>query len=184
MKTLLPATKESLSSKILAFDSMENLKFFRKRLILFSTPVVCLDDSTTTGHAGSNDIKQGGYIALTSVIIISLLLITIITALSSVNYFSRYNILENEFKERSLGLAEACVDYAFAKLAANSSYTGNETVAIGTDTCKVVQVASNGILTQGIFQKSYTNLCVSYTSGTLAINSWKEMPVSNLASCP
>ena len=55
---------------------------------------------------------QDGYIALISVIIISLLLITVITALSTINYFSRYNILENEYKERSSGLAEGCVDYA------------------------------------------------------------------------
>jgi hypothetical protein len=128
--------------------------------------------------------NEGGYIALTSVIIISLLLITIITALSSVNYFSRYNILENEFKERSSGLAEACVDYSLAKLAANSTYSGGETANIGTDSCRVVSVTSGGnsysILTQGIFpaigtQRSYTNLSVVVDLG-LNITNWQEVP--------
>ncbi len=128
--------------------------------------------------------NQQGYIALTSVIIISLLLITIITALSSVNYFSRYNILENEFKERSGGLAEACVDYSLAKLAANSSYVGGENANIGSDSCRVVSVTPGGnsysILTQGIFpstgaNRSYTNLSVTVDSN-LNITNWQEVP--------
>jgi hypothetical protein len=129
-------------------------------------------------------VSNGGYIALTSVIIISLLLITIITALSSINYFSRYNILENEFKDRSSGLAEACVDYALGKIGSNSAYAGGECVVIGSDKCKIVSVSGNVVVTQGVFQKSYTNLSVGYNPTTLAVTSWQELPNVTTALCP
>ena len=90
--------------------------------------------------------NSGGYIALVSVIIISFLLITITAALSGANYFSRFNILENEFKNHSENLAEACVSYARAKLMADpANYAGNEfSVFVGGDTCSVISVAPVG----------------------------------------
>lgn len=131
---------------------------------------------------------SGGYIALTSVIIISLLLITITAALSVANYFSRFNILENEFKIRSDNLAEACVSYARAKLIADpNNYAGNElSVPVGVDTCSIISVTPTGgswpktIKTQGIYprnqaQASYTNLLVVLNGG-YSINSWQESP--------
>ena len=131
---------------------------------------------------------QSGYIALTSVIIISLLLITITAALSSANYFNRTNILENEFKIGSGNLAEACVSYARAKLAADQvNYAGNELlVPVGTDACSVISVMPTGavwpktIRTQGVYprnqaEESYTNLTVVLNSD-FSVNSWEETP--------
>jgi len=132
---------------------------------------------------------QDGYIALISVIIISLLLITVITALSTINYFSRYNILENEYKERSSGLAEGCVDYALGELAANPAYatTSPQSIAIGSDTCNLMSVtppqsgqSTTTIVTQGFYPattplKSYTNLTVVVDSN-LQVTSWQETP--------
>jgi hypothetical protein len=131
---------------------------------------------------------QSGYIALTSVIIISLLLITITAALSSANYFNRTNILENEFKIRSGNLAEACVSYARAKLAADPvNYAGNElSVPVGSSTCSVISVMPTGavwpktIRTQGVYprsqaEESYTNLSVVLNSD-FSISSWQETP--------
>lgn len=135
--------------------------------------------------SGSNK-KEDGYIALISVIMLSLVLITVISALSSDNYFSRYNILENEYKQRSSGLAEACVEYAFGKLAANPGYAGNnETFMVGNSTCQVSAVSPPGsfpkiISTTGTYprdgpQKSYTNLSVGVDSN-LRITFWQETP--------
>ena len=125
---------------------------------------------------------QDGYIALTSVIIVSLLLITVITALSAVNYFSRYNILENEYKERSSGLAEACVDYAIGRVASNPSYAGNnEKVAVAGSNCVVKSVSgafpkvisTSGYYPQNTPLKSYTNLTVTINSN-LRVTNWQE----------
>jgi hypothetical protein len=129
-------------------------------------------------------VKNGeGFIALTSVLIMSLLLIVITVALSSANYFSRYNILENEFKQHSSDLAEACVNYAEGQIAANSSYPGGQ-IAVGSDNCTVVSVLPNEsgytIIARGIYPKnqpkeSYTNLTVQINS-SFAVTSWTETP--------
>ncbi len=140
---------------------------------------------------GSKNFKhQEGYIAVTSVIIISVLLITITTALSLTNYFSRFNILENEFKQKSTGLAEACLDYALGKLAADASYAGGlPPVNVGTGTCIVCDVAPTGlgypktIRTRAVYQKSYTNLSIVVGSN-LKPTSWQEIPQITTAICP
>jgi hypothetical protein len=126
--------------------------------------------------------QQSGYIALISVIIMSALLLTITVALSSANYFSRYNILENEYKQHSSDLAEACVNYAKGQLAGNSGYTvtAPAVVAVGTDSCKIISVGASTIKTQGTYPNtgpdiSYTNLTVVLNSN-LTINSWQETP--------
>jgi len=129
---------------------------------------------------------QSGYIALTSVIIISLLLITVTAALSCANYFSRFNILENEFKTDSGNLAEACVNYARAELAADpENYAGNDlSVPVGSSTCSVISVMPAGavwpktVKTQGVYphnqaEESYTNLVVVLNSD-FSIISWQE----------
>ena len=113
----------------------------------------------------------------------SLLLITITIALSSANYFSRFSILENEFKEHSSNLAEACLDYAYGKIVSNPSYAGNESaVRVGSDNCAIVSVSALGadkiIKTQGIYpqnqpKKSYTDLKVE-VDNNFVIQSWQE----------
>jgi hypothetical protein len=128
----------------------------------------------------------GGYIALISVIIISLLLITVTAALSCSNYFSRLNILENEFKIKSGNLAVACVNYAKTKLAGDPlNYAGNElSVPVGADICSILSVSPTGatwpktIKTRGIYpggqtNQSYTNLTVILNSD-FTVNSWQE----------
>jgi hypothetical protein len=132
--------------------------------------------------------SSNGYIALMSVIIISLLLITITAALSQANYFSRLNILQDEFKTTSDNLATACVNYARAKLMADpNNYSGNEpSIPVGADTCSVIAVLPTGnnwpktIKTQGVYPKnqaeeSYTNLTVVLNSN-FSVNSWQETP--------
>lgn len=130
---------------------------------------------------------ETGYIALTSVIIISVLLITVTAALSSINYFSRFNVLENEFKQKSANLAEACVDYAFSRLAASPAYDpgalGGECVGVGLDKCKVVSVSGSAVQVQGVYQKSYTNLVVNFDSD-FNVSSWQEVENITTALCP
>ena len=135
-----------------------------------------------------NNISRcdGGYIALISVIIISLLLITVTAALSCSNYFSRLNILENEFKIRSGNLAAACVNYARARLIQDPlNYAGNElSVPVGADVCSVLAVSPTGavwpktVKTRWIYpgrqgEQSYTNLTVILNSDN-SLNSWQE----------
>jgi hypothetical protein len=138
-----------------------------------------MNDNRIRGHGG-------GYIALISVVIISLLLITVTAALSCSNYFSRLNILENEFKVRSGDLANACVNYARARLMQDPlNYAGNElSVPVGADICSVLAVSPAGtawpktVKTKGVYpggqtEQSQTNLTV-ILNGDYSLSSWQE----------
>jgi len=124
-------------------------------------------------------MKNSGYIALISSIIISILVLGIALAISSAGYFSRFDILKNEFKERSLALAEACVDTALLKLARNQSYNGNENINVGNNQCSIliIETASGQkiIKTKAIFQNAVTNLKVTVNNVNLSVIYWEEL---------
>ena len=130
--------------------------------------------------------NQSGYIALISIIIIAVLLIAVSVVVSFGGFFTRFSILENEYKEISIGLAEACGDVAITKLAEDWSYPGDEIVSIVSNNCQIFPIQSPSseeriIRTQAIYQKSYTNLEIkiskSEVSGlpTINIESWQEL---------
>ncbi len=133
-----------------------------------------------------NQIKfsNQGYIVLTSVIIISVILIAITTALSYVNYFSRFNVLKTEYKEKSTALAEACVAYAKTRLSSNLNYNPNNEVVLlssnASDTCTVASITNappNKIIkTQSQYQKAFTNYSVTINANTFAAVSFIENP--------
>jgi len=128
----------------------------------------------------NSQFASGGYIAIVSTLIISILLMTVVFATSYSGFVGRFNVLNTEFKERSSALAEACVDTALLKLSQNSSYSGNENISVGSDSCSILAIESPTgqkiIKTKAIFQNSVTNLKVVATSSDLSIVSWEELP--------
>ncbi len=129
---------------------------------------------------------QDGYVALISTIVISILLLAITVSLGFSSFLGRFDIVDSESKERSLALAEACVDKTTLNIAEGINYTG--TVSIGSDSCSIISVAANTpsigkttIKTQAIVNKSYTNLKVVIDSTDFSITSWNECPT--LSSC-
>ena len=130
--------------------------------------------------------KQAGFIALMTAIIIALVLMTLTLSLSLSGFFTRFNIADSEYKERSSALAEACADAALLKIAQNSSYAptgGGEVVSVNSDSCRIVAVTKAGtqsiIKTQGIFpnsppEQAYTNLTIVISNSDLSIISWDE----------
>jgi hypothetical protein len=128
-------------------------------------------------------LNQEGYVALISVIVISALLIGISSVLSFSGFFGRFNVLDSEFKEVSIGLAEACADQAVLFLAENPAYTppaGGQSVGVGSETCTIDSITGSWspktIYTQGIFHESYTNLEVEVSnSADVTVTSWQEI---------
>lgn len=127
--------------------------------------------------------NEKGYIALTSVIIISAMIMIIAATMSSYSFFSRSNILDAELKKISNALAEACVETALLKLAQNNSYAGNENISIGGKQCLILAIEAGGQANQKIIKTTasssnyYANLKITATiiaSGIL-INSWEEV---------
>lgn len=134
---------------------------------------------------------QSGFIALISAIIISVVLLAIAATLSLSGFYTRFNILDSEYKKRSLGLAEACAETALLDLANNINYTlqaSDGSVPVGTDTCAIVSISPGPprsgpvtIVTKGIFpstgpEQAHSNIKVIIDSTTLNINSWVETP--------
>lgn len=128
---------------------------------------------------------QQGFIALMSALIIAVLLMAITLSLSLIGFFGRGNILDSEYKERSLALAEACGDMSMLRLANNPGYTGPETVTIDGDPCTIQSAMLSGgqytVRTQAKFPGSAGNPAITnikiVASGTdLSLISWEEVP--------
>ncbi|MDP3954244.1 MAG: hypothetical protein Q8Q06_02405 [bacterium] len=124
--------------------------------------------------------NQEGFIALVSAIVISLVLMAIVFSLSFRGFFGRFNLLDSEFKERSIAVAEACGDNALLRLAQDINYAGSESFDIGDDTCKVLPI--NNILSPRVIYatanvySAVTNLKITVDEATLSVSSWQEIP--------
>jgi len=123
--------------------------------------------------------SNSGYIALTSALIIAAAIVIIFGTMSLASFFNRVNISATHFKEKSRALSEACVDTAFLKLVENSSYIGDETINVASDTCRILPIVSNSsgriISTQASFQNSFTNLKVTVATSSFSVVSWEEV---------
>ncbi|MDO8537147.1 MAG: hypothetical protein Q7R94_02790, partial [bacterium] len=65
--------------------------------------------------------KSGGYIAIMSALIISIIISIVLVSLGQSAFFNRINISDAHLKGKSRSLAEACVDTALLKLVSSSS---------------------------------------------------------------
>lgn len=127
--------------------------------------------------------NRKGFVALITAIILSLILIIITVTLNQSGFFTRSIILDSEYKERSVGLAEACVDVVILKLASNPAYdgVGEPDISIGSDKCSIRPIAypspsERRIETRAKLNGATTNLCVIVNKDNLAVLSWNEVP--------
>lgn len=127
--------------------------------------------------------NEQGFIALITAIALSAILIAVTVALNQSGFFTRSALLDSEYKERSAALAQACVNTALLKLAANPAYTGNEILTVQGDSCLIrptkinVPIAGQDTIeTSAIFQEATTNLSVVVNAPDFSILSWDEVP--------
>lgn len=125
--------------------------------------------------------SQKGYIALMSAVVISVLLIAITVTVGFNEFFTRFNILDSESKERSKSLAEACVDVAILDSAKRIYYGIPKEIPVGptsADKCMIISSQPAGsetvIKSQAEINKAYTNLKVSIDNWTFSTTSWEE----------
>ena len=117
--------------------------------------------------------KPRGFIALISAIIIAAILLLVTVSGGLIGIHSRFNILDSESKERSLALADACIDTLLIQLSVASAVTPG-TYPVGSDSCQILS-NSRPYQVQGIFNNTYTNVRVSVDPDTFAITSWEEV---------
>jgi len=120
--------------------------------------------------------NQRGFIALISVIVITLVLLGTTASLATKGFLDRFNILEGEAKEISAGLAAACVESAQIKVARDSTYTGGETLNVDENTCTIVSYDSNTgtICVNAIYKYATTNYRVGLDEN-FEIDSFQEV---------
>ncbi|MFZ2569477.1 MAG: GIY-YIG nuclease family protein [Minisyncoccia bacterium] len=123
---------------------------------------------------------DGGFVALISVVIISAVLMLVALTLSTTSFSERYNVLASEFKERSSGNAEACVDEGLLMIANGNGSTGTSTVNLTLDDfCELGPVPQSGdpriFYTKANFRNYVTNLKISVNPVTLNVISWEEI---------
>lgn len=122
-----------------------------------------------------------GYVALISVLIMSALLLVMATAISSASFFSRFNILDSEFKLRSHSLAEGCMNLVRFRLSKDTNYSTGENVNIGQDSCQIFSVQHNfpaagqiTVQTKATVKNAATNLEM-VVDENLNLISWQEL---------
>ncbi|OHA45977.1 MAG: hypothetical protein A3A80_00250 [Candidatus Terrybacteria bacterium RIFCSPLOWO2_01_FULL_44_24] len=130
--------------------------------------------------------SNGGFVALMTVIVISVILLTVAIGLNQAGFLTRSQILDAEYKERSSALAEACVDTALLRFAEDSGYTGPETInniGSNTGTCQIRPVKKDfpvsgqtTIETQAFYNEAVTDLSIVIDTVSLTILSWLEVP--------
>lgn len=102
-----------------------------------------------------------------SVIIIALVLLGLTFSVSAGGFFSRFNVLDGEFKRVSLGLAESCANAALLKIGQNYNYApaaGGDDVFIGGQTCTIVSVGSGTartIVTKADFHGAFSTMKIA-----------------------
>ena len=123
-------------------------------------------------------IRERGFIALLSVIVISAMLLTFVYTLNTASFFSRADALQAEDRRTSLVLAEACIEAGMLKLVQRADYvpaSGGDCVGVA-DTCGVsgaAQICSicsveaslntRTIVARAAFHGAYTTIRVEGT---------------------
>lgn len=124
-------------------------------------------------------LNQDGYIAITTVIVLSLVMLSVAIALSSSGFFSRFDAVDFSNKRDSYFLARSCMNYARYRLGLNSNYSGNETVNISSNICLVGSVITSGankiIQASATVNRSTTRLRLTINRTNLSTVSFEEL---------
>lgn len=123
--------------------------------------------------------KQFGYIAISTAIILSIVIILVAISLGSANLFTRFNYLDFDNKQASYLTARSCLNYALLKLTDNAGYAGNETINVASYTCTIqpIEVSGSNTIIKAHSQVSgaTTNLKLTVTTATLSTVSLEEL---------
>ena len=137
--------------------------------------------------------QHSGFVALMSVIIISVIILSLVLSVSASSFYARFDAQGSEFKGISLALAESCMQMALLKISQDRSYrpgVDGEVVTVNDTSCTIDSVivlhpTSPEMLlvrTRGQYQHSFSNLEATITlpanipgtPQTITINTWGE----------
>lgn len=115
-------------------------------------------------------MRESGFIAIVSVVIIAAILMAISLALSMSGFFARANIGDAEYYDRAVTVAEGCADDSLIAMESGTPYAGSCPLTVSTSgTQKTIQ-------TTAMIQSAVANIQVTVNATTLAIISWEQVP--------
>lgn len=127
----------------------------------------------------SSNSALSGYIAITTTIILSLVMLVLAITFGSGILLTRSGTLTFSNKKTSHFLAISCLEHARLKLAQNSNYSGNETLTIGSNQCSILVIEtseSNKIIkSRAQIMGITTNLKLTVNALTLSTASLEEV---------
>ncbi len=132
----------------------------------------------------SHTKQQEGFIALMSILIVSVVLLGATLSLAQFGIASRYFILDLEHKTVSEKLAEACVHIARISVYNDPTYEVDSSddvrIPVGTKECWIYEIERSGnvsrVETRGESGKAVTNLRVFVDNTDGDFTSWEEIP--------
>lgn len=123
--------------------------------------------------------NQGGFIALTTSVILSMMILLVAISLSSANLFNRFSVVDFGNKQISYSVARSCLGYALLNLAQSSGYVGNITLQVSSYTCVLGTITTDGankvITALSQINGATTNLKLTVVSATLSTVSLEEL---------
>jgi hypothetical protein len=127
-------------------------------------------------------MNQKGYIAITSILLISALVLTITIGASLRAIDQTKIVLDEQESHRALALANACAEIGTMKLLSVFQYAGNEVITVGSESCNIEAMSETGNFNRtvkaqgtvtGITKK--VSLNVYQVSPVTQITSWQEV---------
>ena len=134
-----------------------------------------------------NTIKQkSAFATLFSVIIMGMISLSLVASMLLISIDSGKVDEAQRSGTSALALAHACAEIALNKLKLDNTYTGNEIVTLGSNTCQILTISGNGntnrvIQTSGTVGSgtagTYTlklEVSVTTVNPTTVINYWQQ----------
>ncbi|GEM_PF-4671477 len=119
------------------------------------------------------DRRPKGFIALITMLLLSLFLLESVLTASALSIQTRSHILSLELKLESKALALSCLNKAILELISSNVYAGNENLTIENDSCTIKTVKTeNGkkiVESEGVIKNIVTRLHTELDPGTLTI---------------
>lgn len=110
-----------------------------------------------------------GFVALMAAVVISLVLLLLTIEVGTVGWYTRFDVLDREFKAQSVTLAHSCLERAVVQLVADTSYRGDATSTAAYGSCYIFPITlpleSPGRLqlqVRAVVSNAYTTLVAVY----------------------
>lgn len=126
--------------------------------------------------------RRSGFVALTSVLVLSAIFLSISISISSRTISGTNNSLALQSGYHAETLANLCAEYALMELRRTLNYSGNDSILINGDSCDILTISGSGNNDRIVKTVSTTSpyshrteVIVSQISPITIISSWNEV---------